>query len=336
MAKQALFDPRLAARPKTYAAADGDWHIDAALSEISIQFAVEPSMYLGTSVMPIVPVAKQSDRFFIWDRSYWFNIPDTLRARKTRANRVETSVSSLSYYADNYALEEAIAYEDLSNADEALALEESTARHIMQLMLSDQEVRIANLYTTAANVGSGVTLAGANQWSDPANSNPISDVMSGKSWVQLMTGFRPSTMVVGQQVHDALLLHPDFIDRLKHVARATEAEISNAIADIFGVTRYLVGGAVRENAAEGLPTTASSMSYIWGKTASIFYVPGAPGRNIPSAAYAFRWRPAGFTDFVVETKDDDDIKARLKRVNYFQDEVITSAQLIYLISGAVA
>ena len=334
--KQSLYDPRLAARPRTYAAADGDWHIDAALSEISIQFAVDPSQYLGTTVMPIVPVAKQSDRFFIWDKSYWFNIPDTLRARKTRANRVETAVSSLSYYTDNYALEESIAYEDLSNADEALALEESTARHIMQLMMADQEARIATLYTTAANVGSGVTLSGANQWSDPANSNPISDVMSGKSWIHLTTGQRPSTVVVGQQVNDALLLHPDFIDRLKHVARGTEAEIQNAIADIFGVGRYLIGGAVRENAAEGLPTSASSMTFIWGKRAVIFHVPSAPGRNIPSASYAFRWRPAGFTDFVVETKDDDDIKARLKRVNYFQDEVITASQLIYLVTDAVA
>ena len=332
------FDPRLAAarQERRYAAADTDWHIDAGMSEMSIQFAMEPGMYLGNTVMPVVPVAKQYDRYYIWDKDYWFKIPDTRRAPATRANQVETSVSSNAYYCHNYALEEKIPFEDLTNADEALALEESTGRHIMQLMMLDQENRIATLLTTAGNVGSGNALTGTAQWSDRANSDPVSDVTTGRLWVQKETGFKPSTMVVGQEVHDSLILHPDMIDRIKYVQAATAGNVGNAVADVMQVGRYLIGGAPKQNAAEGLPTSASSMTFIWGKNASLYYVPGAPGRNIPSAAYAFRWRPAGFTDFVVETKDDDDIKARLKRINYFQDERVTASSLIYLLSTVVA
>lgn len=332
------FDPRLAAAQseRHYAAADTDWHIDAALSEMSIQFAMEQGMYLGPSVMPTVNVDKQYDRFYVWDKDYWFKIPDTRRAPATRANQVETSVSSLAYYCHNWALEEKIPFEDLSNADQALQLEESTARHIMQLLMLDQENRIATLLTAAANAGSGNALTGTAQWSDRANSDPVSDVTTGRLWIQKETGFKPGTLVVGQEVHDSLLLHPDMIDRVKYVQVATAGNVGNALADVMQVGRYLVGGAPKQNAAEGLPTSASSMTFIWGKNASLYYAPSAPGRNIPSAAYAFRWRPAGFTDFVVETKDDDDIKARLKRVNYFQDERITAAQLFYLLSTVVA
>ncbi len=330
-------DPRLTeTRVREYAAADTDWHIDAAMSELSIQFALDTGMYLGNTVMPVVPVDKQSNRYYIWDKDYWFRIPNTRRAPATRANQVETSVSSNAYYCHNYALEEKIPFEDLSNADEALALEESTARHIMQLLMLDQENRIATLLTTAANAGSGSALTGTNQWSDRANSDPVSDVTTGRLWIQKGTGMKAGTMVVGQEIHDSLLLHPDMIDRVKFVQRADKANIENAVADIFGVGKYLVGGAPKQNAAEGLPTSASSMTFIWGKNVTLFYAPPAPGRNIPSAAYAFRWRPAGFTDFVVETKDDDDIKARLKRVNYFQDERITASELVYLLSTVVA
>ena len=333
-----MSDPRLAAvsAERRYSADTGDWHIDAALSEMAIQFSLDAGMYLGPSIMPVVNVAHQSDRYYVWDKDYWFRIPDTRRAPGTRAKQVETSISSLAYYANNYALEEKVPFEDLSNADVALSLEESAARHVMQLLLLDQENRIASLFTTAANVGSGNALTGTNQWSDRANSDPVSDVTTGRLWIQQQTGFKPSTMVVGQEVNDAMLLHPDMIDRVKFTQRATNATIGNALADIFGVGNYYVGGAPKQNAAEGLPTSASSMTFIWGKNVSLFYAPPAPGKNVPSGAYAFRWRPAGFTDFIVETKDDDDIKARLKRVNYFQDERITATQLTYLLSTVVA
>lgn len=335
-----MSDPRLSAvsAERRYAASDTDWHIDSALGEMSIQFYLEPGMYLGPRIMPVVPVDKQSDAYMIWDKDYWFRIPNTRRARGTRANRVETSVSSATYYAHNYALEEPIAYEDLSNADAALEMEESAARHVMQLLQLDQENRIATLLTTAANVGSGNALTGTAQWSDRANSDPVSDVTTGRLWIQKETGFgnKTLTMVVGQEVHDSLLLHPDMIDRVKFTQLATQGAVEGAIAGVFGVKQYEVGGATKQNAAEGLPTSASSMTFIWGKNVSLFYAAPRPGRNTPSGVYAFRWRPAGFTDFVVETKDDDDIKARLKRVNYFQDERITATQLTYLLSTVVA
>lgn len=333
-------DPRIGAlTERRYAASDTDWHIDAAMTELSIQFNMDDSMYLGTSVLPTVPVAKQSDRYVVWDKDYWFRIPDTLRAPGTRPNRIETSVGSLGYYCNNWALEETIPFEWLENSDVAFDLEASTARHIMQGLRLGLENRIATLFTTAANVGSGNALTGTAQWSDRANSDPVSDVSTGRGWIQKETGQRPNTIVVGQEVHDALILHPDIIDRVKYTQRADNATIEAALADILmgkGGGRYFVGGAPKQNAAEGLPTSASSMTYIWGKTATLLFVPSVPGRNLPSAAYAFRWKPAGFSDFVIETKDDDDIKARIKRVNYFQDERVTASQLIYLLSTVVA
>lgn len=323
-------DPRLAAR--TYAAADRDWHIDAALSEISIQFTLDPSVFVAPQVTQVVPVGKQSDRYYIWDRAYWFRIPKTLRAKATEPNYVEFAVSSAAYYANNYMLGGRIPYEDFSNADEALDIEESTARGLTQLLMLDWEDRVATLLTTAANVGSGNALTGTNRWDDFGNSNPISDVTTGKAWMRLETGHEPNTMVVGAQVHDALLQHPDVIDRIKYVGIADQAAVSNALANIFGVQKYLVGKAVKNTAAENLPVT---MSYVWGKNVVLLYTPAAPGRNVPSGVYAFRWRPEGFTDMVVETRENDNIKAREKRIGYFQDERITSTVLTYLLSTVV-
>jgi len=325
------YDPRLAAR--TYASADHDWHIDAAMSEISIQFALDPAKFIGPSIFPSIPVTKQSNRYYVWDKADWFRIPATIRARGTAPKEIEATVSSAGYYCTNYMLATRIPYEDLSNADEALTLEESATRQLMQVLMLDQENRIATLVTAAANTGSGTTLSGTNQWDQGETSSPISDVSTAKAFMRMNTGFEPNTMVVGAQVHDALRLHPDIIDRIKYVQRTTQATVDAALADIFGIPKYVVGTAIKNTGEEPQPVT---MSYIWGKTVNLMYVAPAPGVNVPTAGYLFRWKPEGFTDFVVETKDDDNVKARIKRAGYFQDERIVAKELNYLISAAVA
>ena len=324
-------DPRLAAR--TYAAADHDWHIDAAMSEISIQYAVDPNVFIANQILPVVNVGKESDKYYTWNKGDWFRIPTgTLRARGTKPKVIEAGVSSAAYNAKNYMLEGRIPFEDLSNADMALELEQSTTKLVTQLLMLDQENRIATMLTAASNAGSGSALSGTNRWDDYANSSPVSDVNTGKNWIQLQTGQAVTTMVVGHQVHNALIQHPDMIDRIKYVQTATQANVTNAIAAVFGVDNYLIGSAVKNGGQEN---QADSMSFIWGKNVLLLHVPPAPGRNIPSAGYCFRWKPEGFTDFVVETKDDDEIKSRRKRVGYFQDEIVTASQLIYLLSTVV-
>lgn len=326
-----MTDTRILAA-KQYAAEGRDWHIDAAMSEISVQFALSQDKFIAQDILPIVPVAKQSDKYYVWSRNDWFRIPNTRRARATAPKYIESGVSSLGYFAENYMLGERIPFEDLTNADAALQREESAVKLVTQLIMLDQENRVATLLTTAANVGSGNALTGVNRWNDRTGSDPVSDVTTGKSWIQLESGQTDLTMVVGQQVHDALLLHPDIHERVKYVARADQANLANAMADIFGVKRYLIGKAVQNTAAENLPGT---MAYVWGKNVVLIYTPDAPALNMPSGGYMFRWRPTGFSDFVAETRDDEDIKARIKRVGYFQDEVVTSTECTYLLTTVV-
>lgn len=324
------YDPRLAAR--TYASADHDWHIDAAMSEISIQYALDPSKYIAPMLFPTIPVAKQSDRYYTWDKGDWFRIPPTLRARGTEPKVLEASISSAGYYCSNYMLSAKIPFEDISNADEALELENSTTRQLMQVLMLDQENRVATLLAATANQGSGKALSGGDRWDAGETSSPISNVTTGKAWMRMETGFEPNTMVVGAQVHDALRQHPDIMERVKYVQRTTQATMDAALADCFGIPRYLVGSAIKNTGEEGQGDT---MAYIWGKSVYLLYVAPAPGRNIATAGYFFRWRPEGFTDFVVETKDDDNIKARLKRAGYFQDERVVSKYLNYALTTVV-
>lgn len=311
-----------------------DWYIDPALSNISVGYRNET--YVADQVYPVVPVAKQSGRYFKFTKADWFRVPNTLRAPKTAPRTVDFGVSSEGYFCDNFMLQEHVSFEDMANADVALAILNSTTMHVTDLLLLDQENRVGSQLTSTSNFAPGhsVTLAGTQQWNDRANSDPVSDVSSGKSQIHSVTGVAPNWMVVGKQVYDALLLHPDIIDRLKYVARATEAEIGRALADIFGVQKLLVGTAIKNTADEGLGMTGA---YVWGKNVVLGVSPAAPGIMTPSLGYSFRWTdPLLGTPFAVETKDDDDIRARKIRAGYYSDEVLVGSDLGFIIASAVA
>lgn len=72
-------------------------HVDAPLSNISIAFRNE--LYIAEKVFPVVPVQKQSDLYFKFDKAAWFRDEAKVRAPGTRASRVEYSLSAPGPYA---------------------------------------------------------------------------------------------------------------------------------------------------------------------------------------------------------------------------------------------
>jgi hypothetical protein len=104
------------------------------------------------------------------------------------------------------------------------------------------------------------------------------------------TGYEPNTLVLNQRVMDALVDHPDIIDRIKYsggVGNQNPARTSvQALAQLFEVDRILVTRAIQNTAAEG---DANVHSFIGGNNALLTYVPPTPGLMTPSAGYTFTW-----------------------------------------------
>jgi len=132
---------------------------------------------------------------------------------------------------------------------------------------------------------------GANeviQWDDYTNSDPIGDVQDGRRSVMLSTGKVPNVLVLGRPVYDALINHPDMIDRVKYGQTPGSPAMVNqdALAAIFEVDRVLVMDAIVNDADQG---QTNSHSFIGGNTALLAYSAPSPGIMTPSAGYVFRW-----------------------------------------------
>ena len=248
-------------------------HIDTPLTNMTIQaFNTGMGQFIAQQVLPVVPVGKESDKYYTIPAAAFFRIPDTARARKTLANRIEFDVSSDAYYADEYALAGDIALQDLANADRVLGLRQNTTKQVQIGLLRDLEVRVANKVTSATNLGSGTLLTGANKWNDYINSDPLTQVTTAHAFIRQKTGMTANTAIIDVDTLAILRRHPALLDLYKYTAGGTVSD--NLIREAFGVERFLIGSGIKENALEG---GTSSVTNIWGNNCVLAYIDPNPG-----------------------------------------------------------
>lgn len=272
-------------------------HVDSALTNISVAFLQNASHFVAGRVFPNVPVQKQSDRYFVFDRGF-FNRDEA----KVRAPGTESAGSGYeldntpTYFANVYAYHHDVADQVRANADAAVDPERAAAELVTHKMLIRKETDWVSRFFaggiwTGGDVDGVPATPAANQvvqWSDTTSGDPIGDIRGAKTSILQSTGFIPNTLVVGQQVFDALIDHPDIVDRIKYGQTAGGPAMANeqTLAALFGLDRILISRAIRNTAAEGL---TNAHSFIAGKKALLCYVPPAPSLMTPSAGYTFSW-----------------------------------------------
>lgn len=310
-----------------------DIHHDAPLTNIAIRAFQSADGYIAGDLFPPVPVDKQMNRYYIIDPNSWLRIPNTARAVKNSPRRIEFKVSSDGYFADNYALANENAMEDLENADNALMLRENSVDLVTDALLRDWENRVASLVTSISNLGSGVALTGANKWSDYVNSDPVSDITTGHAFIRNNTGLVANTLALDFDTYQILRRHPLLIDYFKYVDGGLLAD--NQLRELFRVDRILIGTAIKNNALEG---ATASITNVWGNAAVLARV--VPGQTMKTATFglSFRWTPTGIAaPFAVSRYNDPDPgkKVEVIEAGYYQDEKVVAKNLSYGITGTL-
>jgi hypothetical protein len=275
-------------------------HVDTALTNISVAYLQNASHFVSGQVFPNVPVMKQSDRYFTFDRGDFNRDEAAKRAPGTESAGGGYNLDNTpTYFCDVYGFHHDIPDQVRSNADAVLDLERAAAEQVMHKMLIRREKDWASTFFTGGvwtggdvdGVAATPTTGQVSQWSDATAGDPIGDIRSGKTAVLQSTGFEPNTLVVGQQVMDALVDHPDIVDRIKYsggVGNGNPARVNAAtLAQLFELDRVLVSKAIENTALENLTDVHS---FIAGKKALLCYAAPTPGLMTPSAGYTFSWQ----------------------------------------------
>lgn len=273
----------------------GDVHVNKPLTNISIAYVQSAERFVASKVFPNIPVEYKSDVYYTYDRGDFNRDEMEERAPSTESAGSGYKIDNTpSYNCRVYAFHKDIDDQIRANSDSVLAPDrEATIYVTNKALIKREKLWVSKFFAGGLwtndwdGVASGMTGNQVLHWSDPA-STPIENVRSGKTSVLESTGFEPNTLVLGRRVYDALLDHPDFVDRVKYGQTASGAAIVNQqiLAQLFEVDRVLVMSAIENTAADGV---ANVHGFIGGKRALLCYSAPQPGIMTPSAGYTFSW-----------------------------------------------
>ena len=265
-----------------------DVHVDKPLTEISVAYLQTAEHFIADKVFPIVPVQKQSDRYFVYTKDNWFRTEAQKRAPGTASAGSGFSIDNTpTYFADVWAVHKDVDDQTRQNADQPIDMDrDATEFTTRQIMLRREKEFASTYFTTSIWTGStsGGDITPATKW-DAASSDPVDDVEEQKEAVVQKTGFMPNIMLVPAQVHRALKSNASILDRIKYTQRAVVTE--DILASLFGVEKYLVARATNNTAIEG---ATASMNFVFSSdNALLVYAEPRPSIMKPSGGYIFSW-----------------------------------------------
>lgn len=297
-----------------------DLHIDAMLSEMAMGY--RPEGFIADQVFPIVNVGKQSNLYTIWSRADRLRVPKTTRAPATEAKRIYESVSSDTYFCQNYALKSGTPIEGFKNADPIMLdnLNSGKTQLILDGLYLDWEVRQAHQVTSGTNVGTYTAVASA--WTG-SGADPLGDINAMLDNVHYSTGVKPNRIVFGVEAWKSFRRHSTVRNLIFGTNNGGGYASQDNVRMLLEVDEVLVGGAFQNTAGEGL---GESLSTIWKDHTLVYYAPTAPTIERPSFGYAFRWNQPGLPNMQVERHPyNSKIKAQEIEVGFYQDEKLTGS-----------
>jgi len=315
-------------------------HIDAALSNVSLGY--HPIGMIAEKIFPIISVKKESDKYYEWNKGDAFRVPDTtMRADGTRSKTIGFGISTSTYSAEEYALNAEVTDRQLANADSVINLRSAKTRRLKDLIMLDQEIRVATLLTTQGNWASTnrVQLSGTQQWNNASYDNTVSAstiesrIDVGKEAVRTQTGgLEPNVVIIPSAV--AKVIKKD--SKIRDLIKYTHADLlvdGDLPPKLWGMD-VIIPKTSKNTSKEGNAT--QTLTDVWGKHVVLIYAPSNPGLDEFACGYIFRVSNSAHTPWGVRTWREEDRKAEIIETEICQDEKLVSNVGGYLIEDCIA
>lgn len=333
----------------------GSVHVNRPLTNILIGYMQSAAGFVSDQVFPNIPVMKQSDAYFKYDRSDWWRNTFQKRAPATESAGSGWKITTDTYFAHIWALHKDVDDAIRANADEPIRLDRDATLWLGQQAMISREVEwAANYFTTgvwtgvtgsAQDITGSATSPSTNEvqrW-DVAASTPIADVKTYSDTIWLLTGMRPNKLVIGRQVWTELSEHDDLISRIQYSSNNTTPAIVSrqAAAALFELDMIYVADGIQVTSAEN-PSFETSMTTaaIAGKNGLLCYAAPSPSLFQPSAGYTFSWNGylpgQGAQGQVISSFRMDPLKAdRIEGEMAYAQKVVSTDCAVYF-SGLVS
>lgn len=282
----------------------GNVHVNVPLTNLARLYRPLDEGFVADTVCPRLPVAKESDKYYVWDKGPFFgggdDLDEDLKADRTEAHRVEFAHSTEEYFCEERALAYDISDRERANADSQLRLAQNKQRGTLTRLALLRERRIARLLQDSDSAGgeldAAADTASAARWDAAATTyaNIRGDIIGAKQKVRALIGINPNAIVIPLKAAEGLTSTLFYSDVVRWNIGTGEAPDLRRFTDdvvlpssLFGL-RVIVAGAIRDTAAEGGTFLSEE---IWQELARVLYVSPGPAMELPSVAYTFQAKP---------------------------------------------
>jgi hypothetical protein len=234
-------------------------------------------------VMPRLTPNLPKKKFTWWSFAFgqFITVQDTKVGRKSSPNEVEFQGDEHEDKTDDYGLDDVIPLDDINNAPAGYDPRAFSAQKLIDLVLLDREVRVANkafdesLYPASNKE----TLTGTDKWSDAA-SNPIRLISEAADTMVM----RPNNMVLGRVEWTGLRTNPTVLQALTVSGSDKGMANKRAVADLLELDDIIIGEGWINRSKKG---QAVSMQRAWSGNALLFFK--APLASSIDATPTYAW-----------------------------------------------
>jgi hypothetical protein len=303
----------------------GDVHVNVPLTNFSQKFIQSAAGFVGLTGMPNLPVGKQSDLYYVFDRDDFFRDDAEERADGAESSGGAFQLSTDPYFARVYAHHKDVTDRQRQNADAGVNLDQSSTQYVTHKLMIRREALFA-----AAFMGTSIwstDFSPTTKWED-ATAVPISEIRTGKRTVQQLTGMRPNRAIFGRQAYDTLLDNEDILARIGGGAtvEVPAMVMRQRLAELLELEQIFVMDGIRTTSAKGA-ATATRAFFPGEDDVLLYYAPNAVGLDEPTAGVSFSWTgPAGNTPAGMRIK-------RFRMENLEADRIEAQMSFAYKVTG---
>lgn len=299
--------------------------VDPVLTNLLLGYMQDDSRFIAGRLAPGVAVDKDSGTYYIATKKYFFFDDLKTRAPGAPFQEVNFGLEPATYATLQYAGAIALADEVRANNQSPMDLMTVALKRLASTSLIRKEVAFAGDFF-ANSVWGTTDNNSATDWDDFSAGDPVNDILTASRTVSNNTGLDPNTMALGYIVHQAIVNHPDILDRLKYTQAATMSSVESALAAIFGKQNYIVGKATYSNTNESATFSASA---IIDDDCLVCHVDPGAGIFGATALKTFFWQPGGGLGGVRQWRDEGADADKLKHKEQW-DQKVTASDLGYL------
>ncbi len=255
---------------------------------------------------------------------------NTKRAKRSGYNREGIITEDKSFACEEHGLEGALDDSERTLYASDFDAELNITLQTGHLLLLAQEVRIAAaLFNTSTWTGAALYTDNSSAPWDAAATDVVAQVNAAKEKVRASTGMKPNALIFSETNKNRLLSNTDLKARIQYVARLTEQEILNALADIFGVKFVLIGQAVKNTSNKGKDFSGSD---IWSDDYAMVALIAENENNLaePCVGRSMLWIGDSPENTTVEQYREDPIRSDIFRVRQNVDELVIDKYFAHL------